>query len=467
MAIYLVPLVCLLHVSSCSGSIKTSPLHQARVHMNGNRDASKDSTHTREHPRSSGVPGTFGKDVALIMAGAPYFNLSASQEVPTKVLLAALAVFALLMIGAIVHLSQAMQPRRSVLQEDDAVILVDTLAATEKLEKFSSIGCILLTAPNFAYGLTICLSFNVLPEEAINFSNEQKGITYGMFCAIASCAQLTSPCLGHFSDRLRTPYGRRRPVILCGSLASSAAITAMWLASLSLNLIIFSIALGLMVVSWAAISPALQALIRDIVQEEQIPFASAWSSCTFALGCTASFCISLWFEKHYHWQYVFCIGSTLLTAALALPVAKEPPLCEQGTVLECDWITWLKQSFYFNLQRHPEFGVLLLTKVIMSGIAVSKTFNVYFIRDVYQVLDDNTLVSKVATISLSAEVVATIVTFFVTWLRAASLLLHCRRAHNSLKLDVLDTSWLSGRIVWGFGDVWHALWHWSWLASCR
>jgi MFS family permease len=317
------------------------------------------------------------------------------------------------MVIAIVQISQAVEPRHSPFAGDNDV--VNTLAATDKLERLPTLRLILMTAPNFAYGLAICLSFNVIPEEAITFSNSKKGITYGMFCAIASCAQLTSPCLGHLSDRLRTPYGRRTPVIVVGSLTCSAAITGMWLASLSLNLPLFSIALGFMVVSLAAMSPALQALMRDIVPEEQIPLASAWSACTFALGCTASFAFAFWAQDQFQWQYAFCIGSTLLTAVLFVGVIKEQPLHNHGPLLECEGMMWLKQSFYFNFQRHPEFGVLLLTKVIMSGIAVSKTFNVYFIRDAYQVLEDSTLVSKVATISLAAEVVATLVTYFVTW----------------------------------------------------
>lgn len=109
------------------------------------------------------------------------------------------------------------------------------------------------------------------------------------------------------------------------------------------------------------------------------------------------------------------MSSTLLTAALCYPVAKEPPLLDHPPLSTHKSLMWLKQSFYFNVQRYPQFGILLLTKVIMSGIAVSKTFNVYFIRDTFQVASDGALVTKVATISLGAEIVATIVTFLITW----------------------------------------------------
>merc|ERR1719191_12603 len=120
-----------------------------------------------------------------------------------------------------------------------------------------------------------------------------------------------------------------------------------------------------MVVAWSAVSPALQALIRDVVQDEQIPVASAWSACTFAMGCTASFCIAFWVRDQYQWQYAFCIASTLLTTALFFPVSKEPPLHDRPPLVPCEGLSWLKQSFYFNFQRYPEFGILLLTKVIM------------------------------------------------------------------------------------------------------
>jgi hypothetical protein len=188
----------------------------------------------------------------------------------------------------------------------------------------------------------------------------------------------------------------------------------MWLAGRSLNLPLFSIAFLGMVVSWSAVSTALQAVIRDIAQEDQIPFASAWSACTFTFGCTASFLVAFWVRDQYRWQYAFCICSALIAAAVFFPMAKEPPLHDRPPLIPCDGVGLIKQSFYFNFQRHPEFGILLLTKVILAGISVSKTFNVYFIRDAFNVTDEGELVTKVATISLGCEIVASIVTFFIT-----------------------------------------------------
>lgn len=361
--------------------------------------------------------------------------LPPTAQIPFSLLLSSFAGFCVLAVMSVVHVLHASKADNL---QNIPTRHCDSSEFGPQLPYISAVSLILLSSPNFAQAFAICLGINVLPEEVAYLTPSSRGVTFAVFCALVCSAQLFSPYCGDVSDRLRTPYGRRRPIVLSASLVAAAATLGMWVTSAKLSVVLYGVCLAAMAFSWAMIVPAHQGLIKDVVRANQVALVSKLQAFMFALGCLCSFCIAMVARDAYHWQYAVSVCATVLTAVVAIEVTMEPPLPKLLPEPHSprSWSESFKRFFWLDVKRHPDFALLLLTQVIISGIAVSKSFNVFFLHDTYNITSDGVLISKVAAISIATEVSAVVVSVLTFWMPDRMLCI------ASLGAIITGASWL-------------------------
>lgn len=243
---------------------------------------------------------------------------------------------------------------------------------------------------------------------------ENKGLVFGIFLGIFSAAQLLSPVFGNLSDRLRTKHGRRRPILICCSFVAGASFMTMWLASASLSPVLYGVGLLGLALTWAMIIPVYQGLIVDVVHEEQIIEVSTFSAFNLTAGPLVSFITAYIAGDDYYWLYVISIVSALVGVMLAVSVTEEsrdlpPPASE-------DWASWVKTCYWMDVERFPNFFILILTQIFITGVTIGKSMEVFWVRDTYNVTTDGALIEKVASIALVVYISATCSAVLSQWI---------------------------------------------------
>jgi len=267
-----------------------------------------------------------------------------------------------------------------------------------------------LTSPTCAYACTATtLAFMLLPDEARLFPYEASW-TLGLLFVVGSMAELPGPLLGHISDSLATPFGRRRPLMLLAAVVILGATAVQWLASMHLSLPLYACALLVHMLAWALLYAAQQGLVLDVLQTEQLNLASSCQAIFVALGACLAFgaAVALPSSLHYHYQYAVTALLTATTALFAVLVAHEEPSAGiEGAPGESDSLLGLFKRYYLlDFNRQYDFSLVMVGKAVMYGGGVAKGYLVYFLRDTWNVTDQRTLHRKVASIALSAEIVA-------------------------------------------------------------
>jgi len=145
----------------------------------------------------------------------------------------------------------------------------------------------------------------------------------GFFMVLDNIAAvLIQPAVGAWSDRLRTPIGRRMPFILVGAPVGAIAFGLLPLAA---GLPLFVIAAGTVLLSMALWRTPVIALMPDITPSEYRSQANGIINFMGGLGSVISFSVgSLLYAKNE--AYAFWLGSGLvvLGSALVLIFLKEP-----------------------------------------------------------------------------------------------------------------------------------------------
>ena len=82
-----------------------------------------------------------------------------------------------------------------------------------------------------AYGAWIS-SFAIvtLPYESTRFFPDADAVALGGFMFIAGASQMSGPWAGYVSDRTRSAYGRRRPVLVKGAVVAAPSLVMLLVA---------------------------------------------------------------------------------------------------------------------------------------------------------------------------------------------------------------------------------------------
>jgi len=217
----------------------------------------------------------------------------------------------------------------------------------------------------------------VLPVLLLRFVPEGLKNTYlgAMTFAGLILAMVIQPLAGSLSDHTRSRWGRRRPWIVAGTLASLACLAVMAPSSS-----LWQLALGyilLQIASNTAHGPA-QGLIPDLVALDRRGLASGIKNLFDMGGLVVTSLIAGQLMADDHPASVFGIIAAVLVAGAAITVVttREPPGREMPTAVKTSL------SPRTDLAAHPAFADFLVARgLILLGIYVVQSFAQYYLRD--------------------------------------------------------------------------------------
>jgi len=202
---------------------------------------------------------------------------------------------------------------------------------------------------------------------------------FGLILAMA-----IQPISGAISDRWVSAWGRRRPLILLGTLFDFVFLAFLgWSGGLVWLAVGY---IGLQISSNVAHGP-LQGLLPDVVPEAQLGRASGFKNLMDMIGLVAaSLLMGNLLDPHVrHPVGVMSLVAGVLAGGAAftlLGVREKPYLREERRV---NWMAW-RDSFRIDLRTHRAFTWLIASRFLyLIGIYGIQSFAQYYVRDVLAV----------------------------------------------------------------------------------
>jgi MFS family permease len=238
----------------------------------------------------------------------------------------------------------------------------------------------------------------------LDLKNTILGLLTGVGLVIAMILQ---PVAGAVSDRWASRWGRRRPMILFGTLGDLVFLGVMALAGGIPGLAIGYI--GLQFTSNTAHGPA-QGLLPDRVPPAQLGRGSAIKSALDMLGMIAA---SLLMGRFFHsdgsnWPAAvgLIVGVLIFAAAVTILGGREESSVHRASTGPLG--AQMRSMFHVNWSAAPGFATLIFSRfVFLAGVYGVQAFAQYFIRDTLDVPDPVKLTGDLmAAIALSLTVFA-------------------------------------------------------------
>jgi MFS family permease len=197
-------------------------------------------------------------------------------------------------------------------------------------------------------------------------------------------AMLIQPISGAISDRWASTWGRRRPLILLGTLFDFVFLAFLgWSGGLAWLAVGY---IGLQISSNVAHGP-MQGLLPDVVPESQLGRASGFKNLMDMIGLVAASLLmgNLVDPDVRHPIGVVSLIAVVLAVGAAftlLGVHETPSLTDKHRV---NWLA-LRDSFHIDLRRHRAFVWLIASRFLyLIGIYGIQSFAQYYVRDVLAV----------------------------------------------------------------------------------
>jgi len=233
--------------------------------------------------------------------------------------------------------------------------------------------------------------------------NEQKNSVLGLLTAAGLViAMIIQPIAGAVSDRWASRWGRRRPLILLGTLTDLIFLGVMAIAAGVPGLAIGYI--GLQFTSNTAHGPV-QGLLPDRVPPVQLGRGSAVKSALDMLGLIVAslFMGRFLLEDGSNWfaSVAIVVAVLVFTAGITLAGSREEDSRHPSATGPLSGR--LGGMFRVNWKTAPGFGWLILSRfVFLAGVYGVQAFAQYFIRDTLGVADPVKLTGDLmAVIALS------------------------------------------------------------------
>ncbi len=216
----------------------------------------------------------------------------------------------------------------------------------------------------------------------------QQGTALGLLIGCGGfVAMALPPIVGAWSDRLTTRFGRRRPIIVAGTLGTTIGLAVLFAAHSYLQLLI-----GYLIVQvfFNGAGAAYAGLVPDVVPESEFGQASGYLATMVQLGSGAGLAVTaLITGPRYPATYLVIAGVILLsvipTVAVARREGREP-------VPARPWhgLVWAALDFLRPLWT-GDFGWVVATRLCTTaGINAVAYFLFNFFRDVVHVKDPGT-----------------------------------------------------------------------------
>jgi MFS family permease len=215
------------------------------------------------------------------------------------------------------------------------------------------------------------------------------------------------PVAGSISDHIRTPFGRRRPFILAGTVGDVLFLTGMALSGSYWLLVAFY--LLLQTASNTAQGPY-QGLLPDNVPKKQHGTASGFYGVANLVGLLAGTVVAGWILVHRGPRAAIASIALLLIVTMVLTVLFVPDRHPPAPSTFKGWDTVIRT--FLVPTRYPDFLWLMASRLlILMGIVGMQSFTFFFFGDVFFPHDRHT--TRVATYTLLGVVI--VVGILVTW----------------------------------------------------
>jgi MFS family permease len=197
-------------------------------------------------------------------------------------------------------------------------------------------------------------------------------------------AILVQPAAGAFSDRLRSRWGRRRPLIAVGALGAIASLVL--IAGVQVFLLLVAVYCVLQFFMNVA-QGAYQGLLPDTVPGAQRGAASGWLGVATLTGQVAGVVAAGPLPPRTACLVIASV--VLLTSLLTVAGIHESPLSEQmattpAPIARGGWLRKLR-GYAAEFRRYPDFCWVVLSRfLILTGLACIQRFAAYYINDAFR-----------------------------------------------------------------------------------
>jgi MFS family permease len=198
-------------------------------------------------------------------------------------------------------------------------------------------------------------------------------------------AMTVPPLVGAYSDRLTTPWGRRRPIIALGSVASLVGLLVMATAAGYVQLVAGYVIVQLF---FNAAGAAYSGLVPDVVPREQFGRASGFLATMVQVGSGAGLAVTALLLGPGGFRAVYAVIAVviLLSMVPTMLAARGEGL---APVVRGARLPWREAALEFLRPIWTgDFGWVILTRLcITAGITSVAYFLFNFFRDVVKVGD--------------------------------------------------------------------------------
>ncbi len=236
--------------------------------------------------------------------------------------------------------------------------------------------------------------------------NDQKNTVLGLLTAAGMViAMIVQPIAGAVSDRWASRWGRRRPLILSGTLLDLVFLGVLGLAGGVPGLAIGYI--GLQFASNTAHGP-LQGLLPDRVPADQLGRGSAWKSALDMLGLIAASLLMGRFllADGSNWPASIAVVAAVLIVSAGITLAGSREEDSRHNAVTGPVRGFSLDMFRVDWKTAPGFAGLILSRFIfLAGVYGIQAFAQYYIRDTLDVPDPVALTGDlmaVIAVSLTA-----------------------------------------------------------------
>ena len=207
----------------------------------------------------------------------------------------------------------------------------------------------------------------------------QKGTFLGLLVSVGLVvAIVVQPVMGGVSDRTRARWGRRRPFMLIGSLAS--ALFLLLMAAVSTYALLFAVVILLQVSSNSAHGPY-QGIIPDLVPQNRRGRASGFFGLANYLGILLGALIAGQFlDRGQPGNYLFVAAAVLAVVAVVSALSiREEPLQEKP---EFSGVASEFRTRVAELRKRPGFAWILFSRLFFfMGLLAADQILLFFVRE--------------------------------------------------------------------------------------